>query len=518
MEKRVRDIDILVIGGGASGCACACQAARCGLNVVMVEESSWVGGMITAAGVSAFDGNKNAIASGIFLEFRRALEEHYGGEEAVKTGWISDTCFTPRAAEGILRRIVQDSGAEILTESKLLSVPKNGNRISGAVIEHDNEQITFNAKVTVEATEYGDVLEMAGVPYRLGREAKSETGESHAPDQADMEVQDMTLCAILKKYDGQAPAIEKPANYDPAEFDCSVAEYCSTPDADYLNHPVHDFQSFITYASLPENKYLLNWPFHSNDSPDSVSIFGTAEERAEAIEKARQRTLRFVYFMQNELNHPEWGIAEDEFDTPDGLAYIPYVRESRRVKGVQLLKQADVLPPTEGGPRAVFQEDSIAIGDYFLDHHHSQEHRPPGQRLDENYPDNAPFQVPYGCLVPESADGLLVAEKSISVTHIVNGCSRLQPVVMLIGQAAGMAAALCCQDNIEPRELSPLDLQDELIEGRRRPVSFRRSIPRSTGIRRRSKPGNGRCFSRRRAHCLSRQRADGSGHGQRNGR
>ncbi len=435
-----------------------------GRKVLVVEETPWLGGMITSAGVSAFDGNKQAVASGFFLMVRNELEEHYGGAEAVRTGWISDTCFEPKIAERIIRKHVLNAGAEVLFKTRIKSILRRGNRITGAVVENAEGTIVINARLTVEATEYGDVLALGEVPFMLGRESKAQTGEEHAPDQPDLEVQDMTLCAILQKVDGTAEPLPRPENYYAEEFDCSITDRCKTPDAKFLNHALHDWNSFISYSSLPNNKYLLNWPFHSNDSPDSIGVFGTPEERAKAIERARKRTLAYVYYMQNELGHPEWGLATDEFGTPDHLAFIPYVRESRRVVGVTTLKEADVLPPTEGGPRARFQMDSIAIGDYFLDHHHSQEHLPPGQRLEENYPDNAPFQIPYGCLVPQKTDGLLVAEKSISVTHIVNGCSRLQPVVMLIGQAAGMAAALCLDRNLEPRELDVAELQDELIE------------------------------------------------------
>ncbi|MDK2971639.1 MAG: hypothetical protein PWP23_1394 [Candidatus Sumerlaeota bacterium] len=418
--------------------------------------------MITSAGVSAFDGNKGALATGFFRRLRDALEAHYGGPQAVSTGWISHTCFEPHVAARILAGFLKEEDVTVWHGAEATSILREEGRVAGAIIRHGGREREVRAKITLEATEYGDVLAMSGAEWLLGRESQSEFGEADAPPVADMAVQDLTICATLKKHAGRAPALPRPADYDPSEFDGAIADYCSNPDEDWLGHRLHQWDSFISYASLPNDKYLLNWPFRSNDSPDTLGVFGTAEERATALQKGRDRTLRFVYFMQNELGHPEWGLADDEYDTPDKLAYIPYTREARRVRGLHTMVEKDVLP-VEGGVRPPFRADSIAVGDYFLDHHHSEAHRPPEERLVEDYPDNAPFQVPYGCLVPRDLKGLLVAEKSISVSHIVNGCTRLQPVVMHIGQAAGAAAGLCLRKGIEPADLDVRELQEFLI-------------------------------------------------------
>lgn len=454
--------DLLIIGGGTAGTAAAIQAASMGVRVLVAEESVWLGGMITAAGVSAFDGNKFAMGSGLFHRLRRDLEKHYGGAEQVFTGWISHTCFEPKVGRDLLHGYVKEAGAEVWFQASLLEVLRENGRVIGARFAHEGQVKEVRATITIEATEYGDVLDLGKVPYRLGRDSKEELGEEHAPDLHDMEIQDMTWCATLKRVPGGADPISQPAGYDPAHFDGAVAEYATTRDEEILNHKLHPFESFLSYSLLPEDKYLLNWPHHANDSPDTHGIFGTPEQRLEAFRRAKHRTLCFVYFMQTQLAHPEWGLATDEYPTPDHLALIPYVRESRRVIAVRTMVEKDVLAP-DGHLRAPFQPTSIAIGDYFLDHHHSKMHLPPGERLEENYPDNAPFQIPYESLVPEAVDGLLVTEKSLGVSHIVNGCTRLQPVVMLTGQATGAAAAMCIQQGIEPRQLDVRRLQHDVL-------------------------------------------------------
>lgn len=463
MASSALQVDVLVLGGGAGGAAAAWQAATAGAKVLVIEETPWLGGMITSAGVSAFDGNKHAMGSGFFHRLRSAIESHYGGPEKTFTGWISLTCFEPHVAARLIGRWVAEAGAEVWHGAKLDRVVVKDSRVVAARVRYQGQTYEIRAKVFIEATEFGDVLAAGNIPCSLGRDARHITGEPSAPELGDMEVQDLTWVATLKKFPEGAPRVAKPAGYDPRVFDCCVKEYASITDESKVNHTIHTFESFLTYSLLPNDKYLLNWPHHSNDSPDTLGVFGTPAEREEALRRARHRTLCFVYFMQNELGHPEWGLATDEYDTIDGLAYMPYVRESRRGQGVRLMVEQDVVPP-KGCVRAPFQSDSIAVGDYFLDHHHSKAHLPEEWRLVENYPSNGPFQIPYDCVVPRDVDGLLLAEKNISVSHIVNGCTRLQPVVMLTGQAVGMAAAMAVSQGCEVRDIDVRDLQSRLIE------------------------------------------------------
>ena len=170
------------MGGGCAGAAAGIQAARAGARTLVCEETPWLGGMITAAGVSAIDGNEGALGGGIFRAFRDAMEAHYGGREAVRTGWVSNTCFEPDLAARWFRDEVAASGAEVLHGARITEVLRDGDTVLGAVLETAEGALEVRAKVTVEATEYGDVLELGGVPYRFGRESRAQTGEPHAPD------------------------------------------------------------------------------------------------------------------------------------------------------------------------------------------------------------------------------------------------------------------------------------------------------------------------------------------------
>ncbi|MCC6548884.1 MAG: FAD-dependent oxidoreductase [Ignavibacteriaceae bacterium] len=462
----IYNYQLLVIGGGCGGASAAIQAARLGIKTLLVEETPWLGGMVTAAGVSAFDGNKYAVGGGIFAELRSMIEDYYGGADKTFTGWISLTCFEPKKGAEFLHTIAsKEKSLDIWFESSLVKPLLDGNRITGAEVKRkDGTVVQVNAAITIEATEFGDLLKLANIPYRLGRDAKSDTGEADACHKWDGEVQDVTFCAILKKYDGTAPVIAPSADYDPERFINSTDVHCDTTDEKILGHKLHSFESFITYAALPNDKYLLNWPFRSNDYPTTIDLYENLPNRKWHYEQAKRLTLDFIHYIQTRLGHPEWGLATDEFPTDDALPFIPYVRESRRIKGLRLMKEEDVIP-VSGSHRPPLQKDSIAVGDYFLDHHHSKFFiGPEDQRISENYPDNAPFQIPLGTLIPEGYEGIIASEKSISVTHIVNGCTRLQPCVMQTGQAAGVLAALSIKKNCSASGVATEEVQDILLD------------------------------------------------------
>lgn len=434
-----------------------------GASVLLVEETPWLGGMITAAGVSCLDGNEGALGGGIFGAFRSSMEQHYGGARAVRTGWVSNTCFEPQVAAAWFRKTLDQAKVPCVHGWRLSRVLRDEDRICGAVFRKGEEgALEVRARVTIEATEYGDVLELGGVPYRFGRESMAQTLEPHAPDEPDDEVQDLTMVATLARApEGTAPRVALPEGFDMDQFQCSTAEDCKNPDPAHWNHRLHGWAGFLSYGRLPGGGFMLNWPFHSNDYP-AQGLFGSREQRARTISAAKERTLAYVHYIQTVLDHPEWGLAKDVYPTADGLPLLPYVRESRRVVPMRWMSEEDVVPG-EGAERNLVLPDGVAVGDYYLDHHHAKDHRPPGERLGEDFPSNAPFQIAYSAMVPRAVEGLIAAEKSIGVTHIVNGCTRLQPVAMLIGQAAGAAAALAVRAKSQPRDVKVQELQDVLL-------------------------------------------------------
>ncbi|MCB0572832.1 MAG: FAD-dependent oxidoreductase [Phaeodactylibacter sp.] len=446
------ETDVLVLGGGTGGTAAGIQAARLGARTIIAEPSEWLGGMLTAAGVSATDGN-HAMPAGIWGEFRQRLRGHYGGAEALATGWVSYTQFEPHVGAEIFAAMAEkEAKLQVWYRSTYTSITRKDGQWE-VLARRDGQPVLVRATILIDGTGLGDVAAAAGAAYSLGMDARSQTGESIAPQQANDIIQDLTYAAILKDYGpaGQAHLLSEPEGYKPALFACSCQKGCD----DETEKP-HPCETMMTYARLPNDKYMINWPSHGNDYYLNVVEMGP-EQREEALKAAKLRTLQFLYFIQHELGYTNLGLADDEFPTPDRLPFEPYYREGRRIHGLARLGLNHILMPYETAEP--LYRAGIAVGDYPIDHHHKE--RPDAPKID--FPPVPSFSIPAGSLIPKDVEGLLVADKAISVTNIANGSTRLQPVILQVGQAAGALAALAVQKRKQPREVPIRALQDAVL-------------------------------------------------------
>lgn len=445
---------LLIIGGGASGTTAGVQAARMGINTLIIEETPWLGGMLTSAGVAAIDGN-HQMPSGLWGEFRQKLYDHYGGPKAVETGWVSNTLFEPSRGNLILKELAQEENLSIWYETRLRKIQKKGDHWE-VEVDANGKRRKIKAQLVIDATELGDVLAKVGVAYDIGMDSREDTGEIHAPKEANDIIQDLTYVVILKDYgEGADKTIPKPKGYNREEF----ALACDVSDPAGDGTPVMDCDQMITYGKLPNGKYMINWPKHGNDIYLNI-IENTPTEREKALEKAKLHSLGFIYFLQTELGFKNLGIAEGEFPTADGLPMIAYHRESRRMKGLSQLRLHHVAEPFD--QEEAYYRTGVAVGDYTIDHHHLK--NPDAPAIDFVKIKVPSYNVPLGSLIPQGEDRLIVAEKSISVSNIVNGATRLQPVVLGIGQAAGALAALSIQNEVAPQEVPVRAVQQALLD------------------------------------------------------
>jgi hypothetical protein len=448
-SRHDRSIDVLVIGGGTGAVSAAIQSARSGSETILVHPFPWLGGMLTAAGVSATDGNHH-LPAGLWGEFRQMLRDHYGGADSLFTGWVSNTMFEPHVGAQIWETLAtRESRLTILKESawKLLDT---GPGWLDEVTLPGGEKRVVRASVLVDGTDLGDVAAMTGIPYDLGMDARSECGEPEAPPEGNRIVQDITYVAILKDFGpGADMTIPKPPGYSANEFSCTCKHSgCDSEDA-------LDCGQMMLYGKLPGGKYMINWPRNGNDYGVNMVESGP-EAREEATRAAKAKTLRYVYYLQDELGLRNLGLADDEFPTEDKLPFYPYHREGRRIRGVVRMKLGNITDPYQG----YLYRTGIAVGDYPIDHHHDEVPQAP----EIHFPAVPSYSVPMGSLIPDKADGFLVADKTISVTNIVNGTTRLQPVVIQVGQAAGLMAAMAAQLGRNPGELDVREVQQQVLD------------------------------------------------------
>ena len=447
---------VLVVGGSTGGTAAGIQSARSGAKTLIVEQTQWLGGMLTAAGVSCTDGN-NDLRSGIWEEFRQALYKHYKTKNLF-AGWVSETTFEPHVGDSIFKSLAShEKNLQVQYGWYFDKVLKEGNKVTGAnFINTKGERLEVTAAITIDATDLGDVFADAGAKYDLGTEDSTQSGEKIAPGKTNV-IQDLTWAATLQDYGKSSDkTIPAPPGYDANKY------YCSTSDAPCNAKPyAANTQKVLDYGKLrvtkgAADKYMLNWPAHGNDYYLNVAEMKPIDREKEYV-KAKNYTLGFIHFLQTELKQKNIGLAEDEMD--HGMAFIPYNREGRRVCGVVRLNIDHIKFPFQ----SALYRTGIAVGDYPVDHHHAQY---PGKVPPIPFPQVPSFSVPLGALIPKQTEGLIVCDKGISVSNIANGTTRLQPVVLLTGQAAGILAAKCLEQNKQPINISVREIQDALLKNK----------------------------------------------------
>lgn len=449
--------DVLVIGGGTGGTAAGLQSGRMGTNTIIAEPTSWLGGMLSSAGVSAIDGNHN-LPSGIWAEFREQLYKVYGNPDKVSTGWVSNTLFEPHVGDSILKVMAATvPKLKILYHYRFLKVIRINSQIKGAIFYNEaiKSNFTIFAKQIIDGTEMGDVMASAKIPYDVGMEASDIIREKMNVHESNNIVQDLTYAAILKDYGPNADStIVKPTNYTPLEFDGSCSNYYKDTRR---NAPKIDANKMLDYGKLPNHKYMLNWPAYGNDIYLNIINLSDSDRKVQLV-KAKEQTKRFIYFIQTQLGYRNLGLADDEFPTADRLPLIAYYREGRRVKGeVRFLIQHITNPFNDQNP---LYRTGIAVGDYPIDQHHRKNPMAPQHLI---FPPIPSFNIPLGALIPKNFEGIIIAEKGISVSNVVNGTTRLQPCVLLTGQAAGVLAALCIKQKKSASKIDVRDVQEALL-------------------------------------------------------
>ena len=495
--------DVVIIGGGFGGCAAALAACRNGLNVVMTEETDWIGGQVSQQGVPPDEHPwiETHGASASYRTFRNKVREYYRRNYPLTDearaceflnpgdGLVSRLCHEPIVSEAVLTEMLlpylSTGKLKLLLRYKARYAEMKGDSIRAVEVycKETGHSMALSAPYFVDATECGDLLPLTQTEYVTGAEAKSETNELHAAAEAmPMNNQAFTVCFAMDYVPGANLTIDKPADYafwhdyipslKPAWsgrlIDLSYPDPITLKTRQTGFHPegkelrvfnLWNYRRIIFRKNFTPGLYsgditIVNWP--QNDYLLGNLLDVPEVEFEKHIAQAKQLNLSLFYWLQTEAPRPDGGMGwpglrlrGDVLGTDDGMAKYPYIREARRIKALFTVTEEHVGKENRklatGETRAAEFYDSIGIGYYRIDLHPSFG--------GDNYIDidSLPFQIPLGALIPQRVDNLLPACKNIGTTHITNGCYRLHPVEWSVGEAVGMLLAYAKEKKVLPR-------------------------------------------------------------------
>ncbi|MGO4301718.1 FAD-dependent oxidoreductase [Leifsonia sp. RAF41] len=500
-----RSVDVVVYGGTSAGVAAAVAAAETGSRVLLVEPGRHLGGM-TSGGLGYTDVGDVRALGGAAARFRADVADHYG----VSPGRYAGP--EPHVAEAIFRRWLEHAGVEVEFGSRLGTVEtaegRDGRELR-ALFTTSGERM--EAAVFIDATYEGDLLAAAGVPYRVGREDRSLYGERFAGRQEllpGMHNMPPWVSPFVGDPTGRAEGGILPQLHDRplaalGAGDGGVMSYgyrvCLTtaPDRIPFDRPA-DYDE--AYWEIGRRLFARdrcqgvertaggmlglepNLPGGMADGnslgPVSLSVLdGSAWEYPDASPERREEirlhhvahTAGFLYFLSRDPAVPaairqelsRWGLPRGEFADTGHLPHQLYVREARRMVGERVLTEHDLvagsIPP-----------DTIALGSYHIDVREVQrvwrwvyEHPVPiGTVFTEGYL-SVPvpvYGIPYSSLLPCRSDASnLVVPVCLSASAVAFASVRMEPQYLMLGQAAGVAAALAADSGRAVHDV-PFDL------------------------------------------------------------
>jgi hypothetical protein len=506
-QPNVYEADVVIYGGTSASVIAAVEVAQSGKSVIMVSPDIHLGGL-TAGGLGWTDTGKKETIGGLARNFYHRVYNHYQQDEAwkwmkkeeygntgqgtpaidgdMRTMWI----FEPHIAEQVFEELVQENNIELYRDEWLdreIGVEKTNGKITSITTLSGK---TFKGKMFMDATYEGDLLATAGVSYHVGREGNDvygeewngvQTGVYHhhhhfkaidepidpywtpgdpssgllpriSPDhpgekgQGDHRVQAYCFRTCMTNHPENRVPFPKPEGYDSTQYELLVRIF----DAGWR-------EWFGKFDAIPNRKTDTN--NHGPFSSDNIGMNydypeASYERRKEIIKEHETYQKGLLWFVANDPRVPEeiqtemqkWGLAKDEFTDNGNWPHQMYIREARRMIGHFVMTENELLKrrPTP---------ESVGMGSYTIDSHNVQRY------VDENghvhnegdigVPLPGPYEIAYGSLVPkkEECQNLLVPVCA-SASHIAFGSIRMEPVFMILGQSAAVAACMAIDENI----------------------------------------------------------------------
>ena len=524
--------DVVVFGANPGGVTAATAAARAGRTVVLIEPSRWIGGMI-AAGLTKTDiGRRGAeILGGLTAEFFSRARTELLAKGVCPGSCLRNYDLEPHIAEDVFADMLRESRVVVERSTELIGVAKHDAEIAALVTSRGE----VTGRVFIDASDEGDLMALAGVPYWRGREARLQPDsldaralaayEEHAgtpryrlplglfvdpyripgdpssgtlsfveqrpkpmpsPGSADSRVMASTFRLCVTDDPSNRTPFYRPESYDPADYEAHARVAQALAMSDDLSEIMFNPAPTVLSRNRAYYKYDLNGgsTFSSDmTAPQLNQAYIEADDaQRERIRSAyRTYTEGLLWTWQTDprfgsLNSEisRFGYCADEFTDRNGWPHKLYVRIARRMLGEYTMNENDVV---QNGRRAPIA-DPVGFGAYDLDMH---THRyfaapvdwPDGIRRDalvyegfliERLPNNAPYPISYRALVPQAADATnLLNPVTLSATQVAYSSIRMEPTFMILGESAGIAAALVAESGENVQDLSYDRLRVRLI-------------------------------------------------------
>lgn len=519
-SKAVYEADVVIYGGTSAAVIAAVEVAQSGKSVIIVCPDKHLGGL-TSGGLGYTDTGNKAVIGGLSREFYHRVWLHYNDSSAWvwqkhseygnkgqgtvamdgenRTMWI----FEPHVAEKVFEDFVKENNIAVYRDEWLdreNGVAKNDGKIVSFTTLSGK---TFKGNMFIDATYEGDLMASAGVSYQVGRESRDTYGEQwngvqtgvlhhkhwfdkkispyKIPDDsssgvlpristeypgdygaADNKIQAYCFRMCMTNHPENRVPFPKPENYDSTQYEL-LARVFDTGRKDW----------FEKFDNIPNKKTDTN--NHGPFSSDNIGMNydypeGSYDRRREIIKEHQDYQMGLLWFVANDPRVPEdirtkmatWGLAKDEFVDNGNWPHQIYVREARRMIGEYVTTENDVLLKRE-------VPQPVGMGSYAMDSHNVQRYITP-----EGYVQNegdigvnppAPYSISYGSIVPkkEECTNLLVPV-CVSSSHIAFGSIRMEPVFMILGQSAAVAASIAIDKKTSVQEISYDELKTRLQE------------------------------------------------------
>lgn len=519
-DEHTYTADVVIYGGTSSAVIAAVEVSKSGKSVIVVSPDNHLGGL-TAGGLGWSDtGNKNTIG-GLSREFYHRVWKKYQNNDAWKwedksafgnkgqgtsaldsvnkTMWI----FEPHIAEQVYEDLIIEYEIKLFRNewldrenglAKENGKIKSFQTLSGKILK---------GKVFIDATYEGDLMASAGISYHVGREANRiydetwngvQVGTLHHqhwfqsdispykipgdPDSGllprisaehpgeygdgDNKIQAYCFRMCMTDHPDNRIPFPKPVNYDPSQYEL-LERMFATGRQDW----------FTKFDMLPNRKTDTNnhGPFSSDnigmnyDYPDA-----NYERRKEIIQEHKDYQMGLLYFVANDPSVPDdirlkmqtWGLAKDEFVQTGNWPHQLYIREARRMIGDYVTTEHDVASTVE-------TPLSVGMGSYTMDSHNVQRYIKPNGFV-QNEGDigtrvKKPYKISYGSLTPKKDECTnLLVPVCVSSSHIAFGSIRMEPVFMILGQSAAVAACMSIDNDIAVQDLNYEELKHVLLE------------------------------------------------------